>query len=142
MRPDNTKLLGEIDISESYGYNSGKQKTDPSNRSEGTVHYGQEQGNKAKKNKMIPVLGQVLTDEFHTWTVEKTPEGVRFFFDDIEYLFVSSSDPLYQSALPGGAKFNIRLSMQAGNEYWGGLSSSTSDCAIEVDYVRVWEYKG
>lgn len=142
MRPDDTNLLGEIDISESYGYTSGKQKTDPSNRSEGTVHYGQEQGNKAKQNKMIPVLGQVLADEFHTWAVEKTPAGIRFFFDDIEYLFVSSSDPRYQSSLPGGAKFNIRLSMQAGNEYWGGLSSSTSDSAIEVDYVRVWEYKG
>lgn len=142
MRPDNTKLLGEIDISESYGYTSGKQRIDPSNRSEASVHYGQQQGNKAKVNKMIPVLGQVLADEYHTWAVEKTPAGVRFFFDDIEYLFVSSSDPRYASSLPTGAKFNIRLSMQAGNAWWGGVAASTRDCALEVDYVRVWAYQG
>ncbi|ORC17405.1 hypothetical protein A7979_03120 [Rothia nasimurium] len=142
MRPDNTAFLGEIDISESYGYASGKQKIDISNRSEGTVHYGQEQGNKAKKNALIPVLGQNLATEYHTWAVEKTPAGIRFFFDGIEYLFVSSEDPRYRAALPSGEKFNIRLCMQAGNAYWGGLAGSTRDCAIEVDYVRVWEYVG
>ncbi|MDY3049224.1 MAG: glycoside hydrolase family 16 protein [Rothia sp. (in: high G+C Gram-positive bacteria)] len=142
MRPDNTALLGEIDISESYGYNSGKQRIDISNRSEGTVHYGQQQGNKAKKSAMIPILGQNLADEYHTWAVEKTPAGIKFFFDGMEYLFVSSEDPRYQAALPVGEKFNIRLCMQAGNAYWGGLAESTRDCAIEVDYVRVWEYVG
>lgn len=142
MRPNNTALLGEIDISESYGYASGKQKVDISNRSEGTVHYGQQQGNKAKKNALIPVLGQNLADEYHTWAVEKTPAGIKFFFDGVEYLFVSSEDPRYQAALPAGEKFNIRLCMQAGNAYWGGLAETTADCAIEVDYVRVWEYVG
>lgn len=102
MRPNNTALLGEIDISESYGYTSGKQKVDISNRSEGTVHYGQQQGNKAKKNALIPVLGQNLADEYHTWAVEKTPAGIKFFFDGVEYLFVSSEDPRYQAALPAG----------------------------------------
>ncbi|WP_421083752.1 glycoside hydrolase family 16 protein [Rothia nasimurium] len=142
MRPDKTSLLGEIDISESYGYTSGKQKIDISNRSEGTVHYGQQQGNTAKKNALIPVLGQNLADEYHTWAIEKTPAGIKFFFDGVEYLFVSSTDPRYQAALPVGEKFNIRLCMQAGNAYWGGLASTTADCAIEVDYVRVWEYVG
>ncbi|WP_237208989.1 glycoside hydrolase family 16 protein [Rothia nasimurium] len=142
MRPDKTSLLGEIDISESYGYTSGKQKVDISNRSEGTVHYGQQQGNTAKKSAMIPVLGQNLADEYHTWAIEKTPAGIKFFFDGVEYLFVSSEDPRYQAALPKGEKFNIRLCMQAGNAYWGGLASTTADCAVEVDYVRVWEYTG
>ncbi|MDY6051003.1 MAG: glycoside hydrolase family 16 protein [Rothia sp. (in: high G+C Gram-positive bacteria)] len=142
MRPNNTSLLGEIDISESYGYTSGKQSIDISNRSEGTVHYGQQQGNRAKKNALIPVLGQNLADEYHTWAVEKTPAGITFFFDGVEYLFVSSEDSRYQAALPAGEEFNIRLCMQAGNAYWGGLAESTADCAIEVDYVRVWEYVG
>lgn len=139
MRPNNTKLLGEIDISESYGYTSGKQKTDITNRSEGTVHYGQQQGNKAKKNALIPILGQNLADEYHIWAIEKTPQGIKFFFDGQEYLFVSSEDPRYQAALPKGEKFNIRLCMQAGNTYWGGLANTTKDCAIEVDYIRVWQ---
>lgn len=142
MRPDNPAYKGEIDISESYGYASGKQKIDVSNRSEGTVHYSQNQGNRSKKNALIPVLGQNLAREYHTWAVEKTPAGVKFFFDGVEYLFVSSSDKRYQASLPAGAKFNIRLCMQAGNAYWGGIASSTRDCAIEVDYVRVWEYVG
>ncbi|TFU19612.1 glycoside hydrolase family 16 protein [Rothia nasimurium] len=142
MRPNNTALLGEIDISESYGYTSSKQKVDISNRSEGTVHYGQQQGNKAKKSALIPVLGQNLADEYHTWAVEKTPAGIKFFFDGVEYLFVSLEDPRYQAALPAGEQFNIRLCMQAGNAYWGGLAETTADCAIEVDYVRVWEYVG
>lgn len=142
MRPDNTTFKGEIDVSESYGYPSGKQKLDISNRSEGTVHYGQQSGNRAKKNALIPILGQTLANEYHTWAIEKTPAGIKFFFDGIEYLFVSSEDGRYRASLPAGAKFNIRLCMQAGNAYWGGLADSTRDCAIEVDYVRVWEYVG
>lgn len=142
MRPNNTTFKGEIDISESYGYTSGKQKLDVSNRSEGTVHYGQQTGNKAKKNALIPVLGQNLATEYHVWAIEKTPAGIKFFFDGIEYLFVSSEDDRYWASLPAGVKFNIRLCMQAGNAYWGGLADSTRDCAIEVDYVRVWEYVG
>lgn len=142
MRPDDSKLTGEIDISESYGYTSGKTKIDPTNRSEGTVHFSQAEGNRPKANKMVPVLGQVLADEFHTWAVEKTPDGVRFFFDDIEYHFVSSSHPLYADALPKGMKFHLRVCMQAGSQWWGGLADSTGNSAVEVDYVRVWEYKG
>lgn len=142
MRPDNTALQGEIDISESYGYTSGKRPLDISNRSEGTVHYGQQSANKSKQGALAPILGQSLADEYHIWAVEKTPAGIKFFFDGIEYLFVSSEDDRYRAALPAGEKFNIRLCMQAGNAYWGGLADSTRDCAIEVDYVRVWEYVG
>lgn len=145
LRPDNTSLLSEIDVSESYGYASVDRKTtiDPTNRSEGTVHFGQRSdGRSDKQGKLAPVFGQQLAEEYHVWAVEKTPAGIKFFFDGVEYSFVPSTDPRYKAAFPAGTKFNIRLCMQAGNRYWGGPAASTSDCALEVDYVRVWQYAG
>lgn len=142
LRPDDTRIGGEIDIAESYGSKSSQAKTkfDQTSRAEASVHFNQQR--KGTVHSWTP-SGTNIYSQWNTWTMEKTPSGIRMFFNDQQILDVPSGTAAYRAAFPAGSKMNLRISFQIGNSYWGRPTSSTvSGQALELDYVRAWKYRG
>ncbi|QXQ11108.1 family 16 glycosylhydrolase [Paeniglutamicibacter sp. Y32M11] len=144
LRPDGGATGGEIDIMEAYGTPTSV-SFDPQNRAEGTLHY--DQTGKSKTNSWIPVTS-TLSSEFHTWTFEWTPQGMKWLFDGKEFKSVDrAGNAAYEAAFETNAKFHMRLNTQYGSPYWGmpdvTNSSVTKDHSdFQVDYVKAWSYKG
>ncbi len=142
LRPDGGRAPGEIDIVESYGSKSSQAKTkfDPTSRAESTVHLNQSR--KGSLHGWSPA-GTDIHSRWNTWAMEKTPAGVRVYFNGAQILHVPSGTDAYRSAFPVGSKLNLRLSFQVGNSYWGRPTAATaSGQSMELDYLRVWRYQG
>lgn len=144
LRPDDSSLGGEIDFLEAYG-TPVKVDRDPRNQTEGTVHFDQSGNNKKSgwTPKVTPRGNVKLDSEYHIWAGEKTPEGIKFYFDNILYHTIPSTDPGYAKAFPKGAKYNIRVNFQIGSPYWGQANDQTMDQGdYKIDYIRAWAYPG
>lgn len=83
------------------------------------------------------VDGEPLTDDFHTYAVEWTPEEIRWYVDDVQYSTITPRD------LPGewvyDHPFFLLLNLAVGGE-WPGYpdQSTTFPQQLVVDYVRVY----
>ncbi|MBG7588134.1 twin-arginine translocation signal domain-containing protein [Rothia kristinae] len=142
LRPDDGSVPGEVDIVETYGSKSSQAKTkfDPTSRAETTVHFNQRRT--GSLHGWSP-SGTDIYSRWNTWAVEKTPAGVRGFFNGEKILDVPSGTAAYRAAFPAGKKLNLRISFQVGNSYWGRPTAATaSGQSIELDYVRVWKHQG
>jgi beta-glucanase (GH16 family) len=144
LRPDDGKD-GEIDIFEYYGTPTDK-SWQPGHRTEGTVHF--DSTNKTGKYKVsawTPAATALDDGKFHTWVMEWTPEAITFYVDGTKYYTVSaSSDSRYKAVYGSGRKYNMRLNVQVGSDYWGGPNNTQTAAHTDfvVDYVRVWKYAG
>lgn len=141
LRPEDTSLGTEIDIMESYGTRAPDAKTrfDPTGKVEATLHF--DQSGRAKANAFTPVA--VTDDDWHYYSVVKTPTGVWFYFDGRIYHRVLASDPRFAQAFPPGARFATRLNIQVGNDYWGHPTADTADeHEFIIDYVTVRSLQG
>ncbi|MEW1951428.1 glycoside hydrolase family 16 protein [Pseudarthrobacter sp902506025] len=143
LRPDGGATDGEIDIMEAYGTPSAA-PVDPQDRAQGTIHYDQSGTNKSSS---WISLTPGLSNQFHTWGFEWTPQGMTWLFDGKAYKSVKRfHNPAYEEAFETSAKFHMRLNLQYGSPYWGmpdpHNSSVTKDYAdYQIDYIRVWSYK-
>lgn len=148
LRPDNGKdNAGEIDIFEAYGTPEEKHPGEPdqSTRSQGTVHFNQENKKTTRKTAYTPEGIDVNDGQFHTWAVEWTPERITFFIDGQQYQEVKKSDDArWQRAFGSGDKYHLRLNTQVGSKYWGipNTTETADKTEFVIDYVRAWKYQG
>jgi putative licheninase len=145
LRADNPSNGGEIDILEAYGTPDAVNGFDPAGRSQGTLHYTQDGENWTMTSKFTPKRIDLNDGEFHTWTLEWTPEKITFLVDGQAYHTVKKTDdPRWKKAFGSGDPYSIRLNVQVGSKYWGTPNpTDTADRTdYVVDYVRVWKYRG
>lgn len=155
MRPDNADTNeGEIDILEAYGTPAESHEDDHIDlltQSTATLHYVQPDKHPGQKQKhpnekaITPAGIDVNDGQFHTWTVEWTPEKITFFVDGQNYLDVDkSNDPRWKTLFGSGDKYNLRLNTQVGSGYWGEPNAEQTADRTEfvIDYVRAWKYQG
>ncbi|MDF4201946.1 family 16 glycosylhydrolase [Maribacter sp. SA7] len=115
---------GEIDIMEHVGNNN--------NTISSALHYpGNSAGN--------AVVGSTPVDnaisEFHNYTVEWTPESIKFVVDDqlIHNSFVNNA------TTPFNADFFLIMNVAMGGTLGGTIDPTFTEDTMEVDYVRVYQ---
>lgn len=120
---------GEIDIMEMIG-------AEPSTVY-GTAHYGTQTHHQHGCHTSI---GQgTLSDGFHTYSVEWSPDNIRWFFDGKQYCQVSKSS-IAPEHWPFDQNFYIILNLAVGGNWPGNPDSSTVfPQKLIVDYVRVYQ---
>lgn len=129
---------GEIDIMESVGYEMDDETGNGTAHS--TVHtkaFYFKIGN--HKTGTIPV--EKMYQEYHTYAVEWTPEGIKGFVDGKEYYSYTETTP--EDAWPFSKPQNIILNLAMGGGWGGaqGMDDSYDSQQIIIDYVRVYGLK-
>lgn len=129
---------GEIDILETVGYEM--DTLTGNGKAHATIHCGAyyfKLGN--QPTSILPV--ERIHQEFHTYAIEWTPNGIRAFVDDQQYFeYTDTTTPL---AWPYDQPQNLILNLAMGGG-WGGLMGVDERLEKEqyiVDYVRVYERK-
>jgi beta-glucanase (GH16 family) len=126
---------GEIDIMESVGYEiddvTGK------GRAHASIHCG---AYYFKLNNQPTAITGVkdMSGQFHTYSVEWTPEHIRAFVDELPYLtYEDTSDSL---TWPFNQPQNIILNLAMGGGWGGarGMDKSMTSQQLVIDYVRVY----
>ena len=81
----------------------------------------------------IPI--PTATSEFHNYTVEWTPDSIKFVVDDefIHTSFVNSSET------PFNADFFFIMNIAMGGTLGGAIDSAFTQDTMEVDYIRVYQ---
>lgn len=115
---------GEIDIMEHVGNSA--------NIVSSALHYPGNFGGTAVTGS-IPI--STATSEFHNYTVEWTPDSIKFVVDDefIHTSFVNSS------ATPFNADFFFIMNIAMGGTLGGAIDSAFTQDTMEVDYIRVYQ---
>lgn len=149
--PDATIPTLEIDLNEFYGVNyKGKSNNiEISQRTESSVLFDQTGQNKAVDyvygTGWTPEGNQDLQNEWHTWTLEVTPDqGIVMLFDNkFVTRHVPANDPRLLKSKKPGTKMHMRLNFESGTQYWG-YATEDNDLSgtMEVDYIRAWKYMG
>lgn len=143
LRMNKREVPGEIDFAEAFGTLNKLTKTkfNPAEKTLGSVHFSQTV--QEASSKWIPANNQRLEDEFHIWAVERTPENVKFYFDNELYHTVNykGNEEKFNRAFPKGEKMHLRFNFQVGNSYWGLPDENTNkNPEFVIDYVRIWKY--
>ncbi|WKX78148.1 glycoside hydrolase family 16 protein [Zobellia laminariae] len=115
---------GEIDIMEHVGNNS--------NIVSSALHYPSNSGGNAVTNSTsLPTA----TSEFHNYTVEWTPESIKFVVDDelIHTSFVNSIDT------PFNNDFFFIMNIAMGGSLGGVIDPAFTQDTMEVDYIKVYQ---
>jgi beta-glucanase (GH16 family) len=115
---------GEIDIMEHVGNSP--------NITSSALHYPGNFGGTAVTGS-IPIA--TATTEFHNYTVEWTPDSIKFVVDDefIHTSFVNSS------GTPFNADFFFIMNIAMGGTLGGAIDSAFTQDTMEVDYIRVYQ---
>lgn len=114
---------GEIDIMEHKG-------NEP-NIIHGTLHYPDNSaGNGVTDNITI----SNASSEFHLYSVEWSPNQIKFFVDDIPFHTFTNT-----STTPFNADFFMILNVAMGGTFGGAIDPAFVESAMEVDYVRVYQ---
>lgn len=74
------------------------------------------------------------TTEFHNYTVEWTPEVIKFLVDDTVYHSVPNID-----TLPFNSDFFLILNVAMGGDLGGTVDPAFTQDTMEIDYVRVYQ---
>lgn len=129
---------GEIDILETVGYEM--DTLTGNGQAHATIHCGAyyfKLGN--QPTGILPV--ERIHQEFHNYSIEWTPEGIRAFVDEQPYFeYTDTSSAL---SWPYDQPQNLILNLAMGGG-WGGLMGVDERLEKEqfiVDYVRVYERK-
>jgi beta-glucanase (GH16 family) len=115
---------GEIDIMEHVGNNS--------NTVSSALHLPGNSGGSAVVG-ATPV--PTATSEFHNYTVEWTPDSIKFVVDDqlIHHSFVNSA------STPFNSDFFLIMNIAMGGTLGGAIDGEFTQDTMEVDYVRVYQ---
>lgn len=127
---------GEIDIMESVGFEMDDETGN--GKAHASVHCGAyyfKLGNQPTST--IDV--ENMQEEYHTYAVEWTPEGIVALIDDKPYF--SYEDTSTELAWPFSKSQNIILNLAMGGGWGGaqGMDESVTSQKMIIDYVRVYE---
>ena len=114
---------GEIDIMEQTGQDK--------NTTLGTLHYpGVSPGGGNSASTSVPTS----TTAFHNYTVEWTPEVIKFLVDDTVYhSFVNNA------TTPFNSDFFMILNVAMGGSLGGVVDPAFTESTMEIDYVKVYQ---
>lgn len=115
---------GEIDVMEHVGNSP--------NIVSSALHYPENFGGTAVTGS-TPI--STATSEFHNYTVEWTPDSIKFVVDDefIHTSFVNSS------TTPFNSDFFFIMNIAMGGTLGGAIDSEFTEGTMEVDYIRVYQ---
>ena len=115
---------GEIDIMEHVGNNA--------NVPSSALHYPGNFGGTAVTSSTAV---STATSEFHNYTVEWTPESIKFVVDDelVHLSFVNSGDT------PFNSDFFFIMNVAMGGTLGGTIDPTFTEDTMEVDYIRVYQ---
>ncbi len=114
---------GEIDIMEHVGNDQ--------NTIHSTLHYpGNSGGNGVSNSTTVPTA----STEFHNYTVEWTPEFIKFLVDDTVYHTFPNTPNL-----PFNNDFFLILNVAMGGNFGGEIDSSFVESTLEIDYVKIYQ---
>lgn len=115
---------GEIDIMEHVGNNA--------NVVSSALHYPGNFGGTAV-TASTPLTS--ATSEFHNYTVEWTPDSIKFVVDDefVHLSFVNSGDT------PFNGDFFFIMNIAMGGTLGGAIDPAFTEDSMEVDYIRVYQ---
>jgi beta-glucanase (GH16 family) len=127
---------GEIDIMESVGFEIDDETGD--GEAHASVHCGAyyfKLGNQPTAT--TPVKN--MKEEYHLYTVEWTPDGIKAFVDDKQYF--NYEDTSTELAWPFGKAQNLILNLAMGGGWGGakGMDETVTTQKMIIDYVRVYE---
>jgi len=114
---------GEIDIMEQTGQDK--------NTTLGTLHYPEVSpgaGNSGSTS--VPTS----TTEFHNYTVEWTPDVIKFLVDDAVFHSFDNT-----ASTPFNDDFFIILNVAMGGSLGGPVDPAFTESSMEIDYVRVYQ---
>lgn len=114
---------GEIDIMEQTGQDK--------NRTLSTLHYpGVSPGGGNSNSTAV----STSTSAFHNYTVEWTPNVIKFLVDDtVFHSFANTSDT------PFNSDFFLILNIAMGGDLGGSVDPAFAEDAMKIDYVRVYQ---
>lgn len=115
---------GEIDVMEHVGNSP--------NIVSSALHYPGNFGGTAVTGS-IPI--STATSEFHNYTVEWTPDSIKFVVDD-EFIHVSFVN---SSTTPFNSDFFFIMNIAMGGTLGGAIDSEFTEGTMEVDYIRVYQ---
>lgn len=115
---------GEIDIMEHVGNNN--------NVVSSALHYP---GNSAGNAVVGTTPVATATSEFHNYTVEWTPDSIKFVVDDevVHNSFVNNG------TTPFNSDFFLIMNVAMGGTLGGSIDPAFTQDTMEVDYVRVYQ---
>jgi beta-glucanase (GH16 family) len=127
----NWPQTGEIDIMEFVGR--------VPNQVFGTLHGPGYSGGQSYGN--IYDLGEPVSDEFHTYSVEWQPDRIAWFIDGIQFFVATPGDPFMQGKQwVFNHPFFILLNMAVGGNFGGSVGEDTVfPATMSVDYVRLYQ---
>ena len=129
---------GEIDILESVGYEMND--TTGNGIAHASAHCGAYYFKlRNQPTGTIPVKN--MNDEFHTYTVEWTPESITAFVDNKEYF--KYADTSSELSWPFDKPQNLILNLTMGGGWGGalGMDPSINSQRMIVDFVRIYQKK-
>lgn len=126
----NWPACGEIDIMELRGSRPREFLS--------TMHFGTSTADHRYKG-ITKVLAADLSDDFHVFTVVRSKDLLRFFYDGELYYSFTPSDA---SPFPFNNPFFMILNVAVGGHFDGNPDASTTfPQQMQVDYVRHYEYR-
>ncbi|MCE7065707.1 family 16 glycosylhydrolase [Dyadobacter sp. CY326] len=125
--PDN----GEIDIMEHVGFDQ--------NKVHGNIHT-KAFNHSIGTNKGNNVVVEGVSESFHTYTCEWTPETVKILLDGKDYFTFTKEKGYDWSQWPFDKPFHLILNIAVGGNWGGqkGVDDSVFPQKMEIDYVRVY----
>jgi beta-glucanase (GH16 family) len=123
--------IGEIDIMEHVGHDLGVVHASAHSKD-----YQWQKGSQKTATILIPDV----SEEFHSYIFEWTPQILKAFVDDSLY-FEYKNEGLGESKWPYDKPFYLILNVAVGGA-WGSLNGIDADAfpqTMEVDYVRVYQ---
>lgn len=123
--------IGEIDIMEHVGHDLGV-----IHASAHSKDYQWQKGTQKTATISIPDV----SEEFHSYILEWTPDAIKAFVDDSLY-FDYKNDGLEETKWPYNKPFKVIVNVAVGGT-WGSLEGIDEDAfpqTMEVDYVRVYQ---
>lgn len=127
---NNWPRCGEIDIMEVRGSKPRELLT--------TMHFGNSSADHRMKG-TTQVQPADLSDAFHTYSVVRSKDLLRFFLDGQLYYTMTGSDA---SPFPFNNPFFVVLNLAVGGDFDGNPDASTTfPQQMTVDYVRYYQYK-
>jgi beta-glucanase (GH16 family) len=122
---------GEIDIMENVGYWSDSLF--------GSVHTGDYNGMKNTQRTGSIHLNN-MSGEYHTYTMEWTPDMIVFYADDKEY-HRFNNEKTGSEAWPFDKAFHFVVNIAVGGNWGGkfGIDDSIFPQRMEIDYIRVYQ---
>ncbi len=127
----NWPAIGEIDIMEHVGYESGVIHASAHSKD---YHW------RAGTQKTATILIPEATTDFNSYILEWTPDYLKAFVNDSLY-FEYMNEGLGDTKWPYDKPFCLILNVAVGGD-WGGVNGIDKDAfpqTMEVDYVRVYE---